>query len=157
MGAAVALRDVVGEAKRVFVEGVGPLHRHFDGDAVLAGGHQDRFRHQRLLRLIEVGDIGRETALVEQIGFDRLFRALVGQDDAHPGIQERQFAQARFEGVVAEIGLGEGVFGRPKADAGTALIPGNFTGHRQRVEGLAVGEGHLVLLAVAPDGQLQPG
>ena len=157
MGAAVALRDVVGEAERVFVEGVGPLHGHFDGDAVLAGGHQDRFGHKRLLCLIEVGDIGRETALVEQIGFDRLFRALVGQDDAHPGIEERQLAQARFEGVVAEIGLGEGVFRRPEANTGAALIRCSLTGHRQRVEGLAVGEGHLVLLAVAPDGHFQPG
>ena len=157
VGAAVALRDVVGEAKRVFVEGVGPLHRHFDGDAVFAGGHQDRFGYQRLLRLIEVGDIGCEPALVKQVGFDRLFRALVGQDDAHPGIQERQLAQTRFEGVVAEIGLGKGVFGRPKANTGAALVAGNLTGHRQRVEGLAVGEGHLVLLAIAPDRQLQTG
>ena len=45
MGAAVPLRDVVGEAQACLVIGVGPFHRHFDDDAVAArrtmaiGGH----------------------------------------------------------------------------------------------------------------------
>ena len=34
MGAAILLRDVVGEAQTGLVIGVGPFHRHLDGDAV---------------------------------------------------------------------------------------------------------------------------
>jgi hypothetical protein len=36
MGAAVALRDVVGEAQHVLVVAVVPPQRDFDGDAVLS-------------------------------------------------------------------------------------------------------------------------
>jgi hypothetical protein len=39
MGAAVLLRDVVGEAVHRFLVGIGPLQRDFDGDAV---GHARR-------------------------------------------------------------------------------------------------------------------
>ena len=54
VGAAVALRDVVGEAQHVLAVAVVPLHRHFDGDVgallaqLLADGVED-VRVQHLL------------------------------------------------------------------------------------------------------------
>ncbi len=44
MGAAIALRDVVGEAQHGLVIAVGPFQRAFDGDAVLLADHGDRRR-----------------------------------------------------------------------------------------------------------------
>ena len=64
MRAAVALRDVVGEAQHRLVIGVGPLHRDFDGDAVALAADRDRRRVQRLLRAVEIFDEGLEPAFV---------------------------------------------------------------------------------------------
>src|SRR5258708_4884926 len=64
MRAAVALRDVVGETQHRLVVAVGPLHRHFDGDAVLLRREGDRRAVQHLLRTVEIFDEGLEPALV---------------------------------------------------------------------------------------------
>ena len=157
MRTAVALRDVVGEAKCVLVVGVGPLHSDFHRDAVLGRGHQDRVRDQRLLCLIEVLYIRGQTALVEQISLNGGIRAFIGQDDSHAGVQEGQLAQAGFQRVVAEQGLCEGLGRRPEADARAGLIGRDLLRHHQRSVRLAVGEGHLMLFAIAPDGKFQLG
>jgi hypothetical protein len=95
MGAAVALRDVVGEAQHVLVVAVVPPHRHFDADAVALGDH-DRRGMQRLLVAVEIFDEGLDAAFVVHRRASRP-RALVGQHDGDAGIEEGQFAQAMLE------------------------------------------------------------
>ena len=66
VGAAVALRDVVGEAEHGLVVAVVPLQGDVDRDPVALGGDHDR-RVQRLLGAVEVADEGLDPALVEQL------------------------------------------------------------------------------------------
>lgn len=65
MGAAVALRDVVGEAEYVLVVAVVPPHRHFDDDAVLFATDGNGLVDQRLLGAIEIDDEGFEAAVIK--------------------------------------------------------------------------------------------
>jgi hypothetical protein len=51
--AAVALRDVVGEAEDVLVIAVIPLQRRLDDDAVPVGDDVDGFRDQRMALLVD--------------------------------------------------------------------------------------------------------
>ena len=51
---------------------------------------------------------------------------------------------------------GEGVCRRQERDLGAALVVGGAD-HRERRDGFAVAELHEVFLAVAPDGELEPG
>ena len=64
--AAVALRDVVGEAEDVLVVAVIPLQRGLDDDAVLLGLDVDRLGDQRGALLVDVADEGFDAALVLQ-------------------------------------------------------------------------------------------
>ena len=45
MGAAIALRDVVGEAEDIFIIAVVPLERDVDDDIVAVAMNGDRFGH----------------------------------------------------------------------------------------------------------------
>ena len=73
MGAAVALRDVVGETQHGFVIAVIPLHRHFDGDAVAFPMHRNRVGDNRGFRTVDVFCEGNQTALVMHVDFDRFW------------------------------------------------------------------------------------
>ncbi len=64
MGAAVALRDVVGEAQHGLVIAVVPPQRAFDAGAVALGLHHDRLRDQRRLVAVEIFDEGLDAAFV---------------------------------------------------------------------------------------------
>jgi len=64
VGAAVALRDVVGEAEHGLVIAVGPLQRGLDDDAVTLAVDRHRRLDQRVLGAVEVTDEGFEPALV---------------------------------------------------------------------------------------------
>ena len=66
MRAAVALRNVVGEAEHALVVAVVPPHRAIDADALALGLDDDRLRHQRRLVAIEIFDEGLDAAVVAQ-------------------------------------------------------------------------------------------
>ena len=86
MGAAVFLRNVVGEAETVFLIRIGPLHRQIDGDVALMGTEIDHGRMQRRLQVRQVLDERTNAALVlENI---MPIDTLVMQLDTHAGIKE---------------------------------------------------------------------
>ena len=64
MGAAVTLRDVVGEAQHVLVVAVVPPQRGLDADVVHLGPHHDRGRHHRLLVAVEIFDEFLDAAVI---------------------------------------------------------------------------------------------
>ena len=64
MGAAVALRDVVGEAEHALVVAVVPPQRAFDRDAFALGLDHDRRRDQRRLVAVEETHEGLDAAFV---------------------------------------------------------------------------------------------
>ncbi len=74
MRAAIALRDVVGEAQHVFVIGIVPFQRDVDADAVLFRADRDRFGDQRLLVAVEIFHEGRNAAFVKQVMLQQFFR-----------------------------------------------------------------------------------
>ncbi|OQA29645.1 MAG: hypothetical protein BWY59_00164 [Verrucomicrobia bacterium ADurb.Bin345] len=150
MRAAIALRDVVGEAQHRLVIGVGPFHRHFDGDAVLLAGHHDRRLVQRVLGAVEIAHESLDAALVVELVLLRLDAAQIGQDQPHAGIEESQLAQAVLQRRVVEHRLGEDRRRRQEGDLCAALAVG-VVDHLQRRLGIAHAEAHEVLLAVAPD------
>ena len=80
MRAAVALRDVVGEAKDVLVIGVIPLQRDVDPDILALPGDRDRIGHQRRLCAVEPLHEGRDTALVEHLDALGLLVARIGEE-----------------------------------------------------------------------------
>ena len=155
MGAAVALRNVVGEAQDAFVVAVVPPHRAFDGDAVALGLDDDRLRHQRRLVAVEIFDEGLDAALVAH----RLALldgvAHVGQHDRDAGIEEGEFAQPVLQRREIEFRHGEGLLRRQERHLGAALVA-RGADDGERSHRLAVGKFHEVFLAVAPDGQLEP-
>ena len=154
MGAAVALGDVVGEAEHGLVVAVVPLHGHFEGHAVpLAAQHDGRLVERRLVA-VEIAHEGLHAALVMQLDGLGLDPAGIGQEQAHAGIEEGELAQAMFEGGEVELGLGEGLARGQEIDLGpaNALVVAH---HGQRRLRHAVAEAHEMLLAVAPDAQVQ--
>ena len=81
---------------------------------------------------------------------------LSDEDDGDAGIQECQFAQAVFECGEIELRHGEGLRARQEADFRAALALG-IADNLERRHRDAVAEFDEVFLAVAPDGQLEPG
>ena len=154
MRAAVALRDVVGEAQHVLMIAVVPPQRRLDADAVHVGVDHDRGGHHRLLVAVEVFDEFLDAALVHHLLalLDRV--AHVGEHDVDAGIEEREFAQAMLQRGEIIFDIGEG-FGRgEERHLGAALALGVADDHQRRHR-VAMGELDVMLLAVAPDPQLQ--
>ena len=153
MGAAVALRNVVGEAQHVLVIAVVPPQRRLDADAVHLGIDHDRRGHHRLLVAVEIFDEFLDAALVMHLLalLDRV--AHVGQHDVDAGIQERELAQAMLQRREIVFDVGEGLLGGEERHLGAALAVG-IADHRERRHGIAMGEFDEMLLAVAPDPQL---
>ncbi len=109
MGAAIALRDVVGEAEHGLVVAVVPPQRAFDGDAVALGLDHDRRGDKRRLVAVEISDEGFDAALVAHLLalFDRV--AHVGQHDGDAGIEEGELAQPMLQRREIELEHGEGL------------------------------------------------
>ena len=83
--------------------------------------------------------------------------ALVLQHHAHARVEERQLAQAMLQRGVVELGdVVERLQARPERHLGAALVAG-VADHLQRRLGDAVAEAHEVLLALAPDLELEHG
>jgi hypothetical protein len=112
VGAAVALRDVVGEAEDLLVIAVVPLERDVDADIVALAGDGDRLRDERGLGAVEIAHERRDAALVEELDRLLLLVPRVGEDQAHAGIEEGELAEAVLELVEVELddleGGGEG-------------------------------------------------
>ena len=154
--AAVALGDVVGEGEDVLVIAVVPLERDLDRHVVAAAHHADRLGEQRLLGAIEVFDERGDPALVIELDRPLLLMPRVRQEQPDAGVQERELAIAVLELVEVELGDLEGGGRGQEGDART-LLPGlGDADDLQRQHGVAMGEAHIMLLAVAPDRQVQP-
>ncbi len=155
MRAAVALRDVVGEAQHRLVIAVVPLHGGFDQDAVFLAADRHRRVVQHLLVAVEILGEGLDAALEEEIGDLGFGAPRVGQHDAHARIQERQLAQPVLEGGEVELGLGED-FGRGQEGHLRAMLAGGCVAHDLEVIlRFAAAEAQEMLLAVAPDVQVE--
>ena len=154
MGAAVALRDVVGEAEHGLVVAVVPPQRALHRDAVALGFDDDRLRHQRRLVAIEIFDERLDAAFVAHrfALLDRM--AHVGKHDIDAGIEERELAQPVLQRGEVELRHGEGFARRQERHFGAALVVGGAD-HGERRDRLAVAEFHEMLFAVAPDRQLE--
>ncbi|SVK46639.1 Uncharacterised protein [Acinetobacter baumannii] len=150
--AAVALRNVVGEAVDVFLETVVPLQRHFYADVVFHGGEVEHVRVDRGFVLVQVLDKRLDAAFVMEVVFT--VGALVLKANRHAGVEEGQLAQTLGQNVVLEFGhIGEGLVTRPEAHHGAGLL--GFAHHVQRRLRLAVAVSLFVHFAFAADHQLQ--
>ena len=89
MSAAVSLRNVVGEAKYIFVVAVVPLQRRIDVDVVIFVGNHDRLFDQRGLGAVKVADKGADAAFIVQFNAPGFHAAHVFQNNRDAGIQER--------------------------------------------------------------------
>ena len=118
MRAAVALRDVVGEAQHALVIA---SRSTMSAASTMMFSRSPRSRigrgDQRRLGAVEIAHEGFEAAVVVQHDLLLLDAALVGQNDRHAGIEEGELAQAMLERGEVEFGLGEGL----RARAGTSL------------------------------------
>ena len=156
MRAAVALRDVVGEAEHAFVIAVVPPERGLHRHAIALRLDENRFGDQSRARAVEIFDEGLEAALVFELALGRLDAAQVRKHDVDAGVQERQFAQAVLKRRIVEFDVGKG--GRAWREGhARSLLAGSVAHQFERRLRHAIGEGHEVLFAAAPDGQLQPG
>jgi len=155
MGAAVALRDVVGEAQHRLVIAVVPLHGDFDGHAVLLAADRHRRAVQHLLVAVEILGEGLDAALVEQLADLGLGGALVAQHDAHARIQEGQLAQPVLERREVEVGLGEDLRRGQEGHLRAALSLRRIADQLEILLGVAVAETHKIFLAAAPDVQVE--
>jgi hypothetical protein len=95
--AAVALRDVVGEAQHLFVIAVVPFQRDIDADVVAFAVNGDRRGNQRGFRLVEIFDERRDAPFVVKL--DRLLFgvARIGEMQAYAGIEEGELTEAMLE------------------------------------------------------------
>ena len=154
MRAAVALRDVVGEAEHVLVVAVVPPQRALDADAVALRLDHDRLRHQRRLVAVEIFHERLDAALVAHLLalLDRV--ALVGEHDGDAGIEERELAQAVLQRGEVELDHREGLRSTagtsPRCRACSPASPTTASGATASPSR----ELHEMLFAVAPDRQL---
>src|SRR3990167_8488819 len=151
VGTAVALGNVVGEAQQVLVEAVVPLQGDFYADTVFTLHGEVEHLVDRGFVVVEVFNEGTQTAFVLEQLF--LATAFILEQDAHAGVEERQFAQTLGQNVTAEMDIGEGVFGRFEVDLRTGDIAVADRGDRCLRH--AVDIGLLPDLANTADGQDQ--
>ena len=104
MGAAVALRDVVGERQDILIIAVVPFQRDIDADPVADRRNGDRLGEQRGLGAVEIFDEGRDPALVVELVLDPLLVARIGEDQANAGVEERELAVAVLQVLEVELG-----------------------------------------------------
>ncbi len=152
MGAAVALRDIVGEAKHLLLIRVVPLHRDFDDDAVLFGDGVEYVVVQH--RLIAVDELDKSLHAAGKGEVFLLARELVDQADVDAVIEEGQFAQPLRQDIIVIFDRAESACTRQKMHLGTAALGG--AGLLQRRGGNAVAKLHAVGLSFTAYGETQP-
>ena len=159
MGATVLLRDVIGKAQHRLMVGIGPFQGCLDDNrhaefAILGAVDRNRRLMERGLGAVEISGEGLEPAGIAKLDLMRLHRAVVGQDDAHAGIQEGEFAQAVLDGGEIIVGLGEGGTRRQEGDLGP-LLAIDRPDPNQRRHRVAMGEADVPFRVVAPDAQFE--
>ena len=87
---------------------------------------------------------------------DPLLVAGIGEDQPDAGIEEGKLAVAMLEPLEIKFGDLERVGARQEGDPRALLPLGRRADDLQRRFGLAVAEAHEMLLAVAPDGEIEP-
>jgi hypothetical protein len=106
--AAVALRDVVGEAEDVLVVAVVPPEREVELHALAAAPDYDRLLDQRVLGLVEMAHEGLDAPLVAHHLLERLGPTVVLQPDGDARVQEGQLAQPVLQRLQVELDELEG-------------------------------------------------
>ena len=155
MGAAVALRDGVGEAEHGLVVAVRPLQRRLHGDAVGFPADRDGRIEERRLAAVQIFDESPDPAFIGHLDNLGLDPAGVGEHQPDAGVQEGELAQPVFQHRKAEGGVAEGCRGRAEGDLGPRPAPG--VAHRlERAGRLSVLEADRMLLGGPPDSELQP-
>jgi hypothetical protein len=109
VGAAVPLRDVVGEAEDIFVIAVVPPERHVQLDVLALASDDDGGLDQSGLGLVQVADEGFDAALIVQHLGEGLGLAVVLEPDGDAGIEESELAQAVLQRLSVELNEGEGL------------------------------------------------
>ena len=87
---------------------------------------------------------------------DALLVARVGENQPHARIEEGELAVAMLEPLEIEFGDLERLGARQEGDPGALLAFGRRADDLERRFGIAVAEAHEMLLAVAPDGEVEP-
>ena len=175
MGAAIALRNVVGEAQNVFVVAIVPLHGHFHtnagaGNAAIRIGWtltqcNEGVGVQHFFIGVDKVNKTFDTAGARKVVF--LACALVFQSDAHTVVQEAEFAQTLGQYFVMKIVvLREDVGVGQKVNFGAALFSSardfhgrhfNAVDHfKQAVLHETFGKFNLMDFAFAAHGEAQP-
>src|SRR5579885_1401564 len=150
MRAAVALRDIVGEAQHGLVIGVVPPQRALDRDPLALGLDHDGGGNERRLVSVEEAHECLDAALVFHL-LPLLHRvALIGKDDGDTGIEEGELAQPMLECREIELDHAEGFVRRKEGDLRAASSLG-VADDLERGKRDPVAELHEMLLAVAPD------
>jgi len=162
MGAAVALRDIVGEAENILVIAVVPLQCDVDDDIVAVAVNGDRLWHQRRLVTVEILNKGSDSAFVKQVDFLYLFMPCVAQYDVHATVQEGELAVTVLQLFKIKFGNFKRGRRRKKSDSCALFYAGCIVRRRgvpddfQRAHGIPEFEAHIMLFAVAPDVEFQP-
>ena len=164
MRAAVALRNVVRETQHIFIIAVIPFQRDVDGHIVARARDRDRIGHQRILVAIQIFDEGGDPALIEQLDLLLLLMPGIHQEQAHAAVEEGQLAIAMLQLVEIIVGLvleraavARRLLGRRQESDARALLPfWRIADHLQRRGRVAIGEAHIMFLAVPPDIEVQP-
>src|SRR3954453_19863461 len=86
---------------------------------------------------------------------DALLVPRVGEDHADAGIEESELAIAMLKPLEVELGDLEGVRARQEGDAGALLALRRGADDLERSDRVAMSEAHVMLLAVAPDSQVE--
>ena len=121
MGAAVALRDVVGEGQDLLIIAVIPLERDLNGHPVALPAHRNRRGNKGSFGAVEIGNEGRNPAVIIKLDHLDFGMAGIGQEQPDPGIEEGQFAEPVFKFLEVELDDLEGVGGWQEGDLGALL------------------------------------
>src|SRR5688572_106887 len=147
MSAAVALGNVVGEAKHGLVIAVVPPQSAFDRDAVALGAHGYGLADDRGLGAVKVADEGGDAAVIAQLDLLGLDAAAIRKDDGDAAVEESELAQTVLERREVKLGLGESLGRWKKGHLGTTA-PFGGSERSQRCIGIAMGKGHGIFTAV---------
>ena len=152
MRAAVALRNVVGEALHRFRIRVVPLHRDLDDDAVFFTDRVEDPRMQDRLAAVHEFDEGLDASGIREVLARAI--ALIGELDLDAVVQERQLADALRQNLGVKFDAAE--CGRRSHEVNFGSAPVRRARHGKRRDRNAIMEVHLIHPAAAPDPELEP-
>ena len=152
MGAAVALRNVVGETLHAFLVAVVPLHRAFDAHAVFFAERVEDFFVQR--RFVAVHDCTKPATPPERAKLSCLPSRSSINSMSTPLLRKESSRIRLARGVEAVFDVAEG-FAAGEETYGCAFFVG-IANNLQRLFGFAAYEADEVFFAVAVDGQRYP-